>query len=280
MRTVKSTILRKVYKRRNPKSHKGNFGNLLIIGGSSKYSGSPALAGIAAYRSGTDLVTITAPSRAADIIAGFTPDLITIPLKGNHLSKSHARQILSTAKNKEDAIVIGNGLGTDKDTASAIKSILKQTKLPCVIDADAITAVSKDPSILKGKKFVLTPHSREFKRLTGINVDKLSNKEKADTVKEQAKKLKTTILLKGNPDVISDGYNTAINTTGNAYMTTGGTGDVLAGVLGSLLAQGNGIYESACAAAYITGKAGEKASRKRKQGLMASDMLDTIPDIL
>jgi len=273
---ITSSILKKVYKTRRPWVHKDDFGRLLIIGGSKKYSGSPglnALAAMSAYKTGTDIVEVIAPKRAANIIASFSPDIIAYPLEGDYITKKHLPILLKESKNKS-AFVIGGGIERNKNTLATIKSYLKKIKIPGVIDADAIYA-------LKGKinlnNFVITPHTYEFFILTGKKPTE-NLKQRIQQVQQAAKKLNTTILLKGHIDIISNKKQTAINKTGNPYMTKGGTGDVLTGIIGSLIAQNNSLFLSACAAAYINGKAAELA--KKKTSLLATDLLDKISKVV
>jgi len=274
---IEKEIIKKVFKKRKKDSHKGDFGHLLVIGGSKLYHGSIAFNALAAYRAGSDLVTILAPERAANIVASLSPDLITYPLKGDFIRKSHLKTMFKFLDRK-DAVVIGGGTGRRKETLSTINNFLRKIKIPCVIDADAIYAVSKSKNVLKNN-FVITPHSYEFFVLSGIEIKEMSLKEKIESVKKVANYLRCTILLKGNIDIISDGYRVAINRTGNPYMTKGGTGDTLAGICGALLAQGIEPFYSACAAAYINGKAGDMAARDLKHSLTASDLLDYIPKV-
>jgi NAD(P)H-hydrate epimerase len=269
-------ILKKVFRKRKKDSHKGDFGHLLVIGGSKLYHGSIAFNALAAYRVGVDLVTILAPERAANIVATFSPDLITYPLRGDFIKNSHLKTMLLFSERK-DAVVIGGGAGRRRETLSAINNLLKKIKIACVIDADAIYAIARKGALKKN--FVITPHSYEFFVLSGIDVKNMKIKEKINVVKKVAKSLNCTILLKGNIDIISDGDRVAINKTGNPYMTKGGTGDILAGICGSLLAQGNDPFYSACASAYINGKAGDIASRDLKHSLTASDLLNYIPKV-
>lgn len=271
---VGQAILKKVYKKRSLYAHKYNFGHLLVIGGSKLYSGSPALASLAAYRTGVDLVTTAAPERAANIIATFSPDMITYPLKGDYINKKHVKELLNLTENKK-AVVIGGGMERRKETFKAVQSFLRKTELPCVVDADAIHAVAKDKRVLK-KNFVLTPHAREFYVLTGIKLNNLSQDSIAKAVKKVAKELNTVILLKGHTDIISDGKNIILNKTGNPYLTVGGTGDTLAGILGSLLAQGIDTLTAGAAAAYINGKAGDLAAKEKKQAVTSTDLLSCI----
>lgn len=275
---INKSILKKVYKKRKPWSHKDDFGRLLIIGGSKKYSGSPglnALAAMSAYKTGVDIIEVVAPKRAANIIASFSPDIITYPLNGDYIEKKHLKILLKESKNKT-AFVIGGGIERNKKTLTIIKQYLKKIKIPGVIDADAIYTLNKSKGI-NLSNFVITPHAHEFYILTKIKPSK-NLKQRISQVQNAAKKLNTTILLKGHIDIISNGKQTAINKTGNSYMTKGGTGDTLAGILGSLIAQKNSLFNSACAAAYINGKAGELT--KKKISLTATDLLEKISKIV
>jgi NAD(P)H-hydrate epimerase len=277
METVGKILIKKIYKPRENWSHKGDFGRLLVIGGSKRYSGSPAFNALAAYRSGVDLVTIAAPRRSADIIASFSPDLITYPLNGDYLNESHLDDIFVLAEDS-DAVAIGGGLERNKETLITVKKILKGLTLPCVIDADAIHAIREEKKILRDN-FIITPHSNEFYVLTGKKPES-EVKKRIALVKEEAAKMGCIVLLKGHVDMISDGKQVAINKTGNPFMTKGGTGDTLTGICGALLARKVNPFESACAACFINGRAGDLASKKFGEGLMASDLLNEIPNVI
>ncbi len=286
MKYISKNILNKVYKKRPPESHKYDFGYLLVIGGSKLYSGSPALCAMSAFRAGVDLTLVIAPERAANIIASFSPNLITYSLDGSDLAREHLPEIFSLAEsakrvaNGKVAFAIGGGAGRDEETEKAIIDYISKINIPGVIDADGIWAVAKKKEILKGKNFILTPHSYEFYVLTGINLSQKSISEKIDIVKKTAKNLGTTILLKGNPDIISDGKEVFLNKTGCPEMTVGGTGDVLTGICGTFLAQGFSPLISACASAFINGRAGELAKKKFGSGLTAEDLLGEIPNVI
>lgn len=275
---VTKEILKKIYLPRPDWSHKGNFGHVLVIGGSRKYSGSPAFAALAAFRSGSDLVTIAAPERAANIIASFSPDMITEPLDGDCLKTNHLKTILEIAKNA-DSIVIGGGIERRPETVSFVLNFLKSINTPCVIDADAIHAVAQAPQLISGKPFVLTPHQREFQTLTREDPTKEIG-HRTDVVKFFAARFKTTILLKGHIDIISDGERIFHNKTGNPNMTKGGTGDTLAGICAAILGMKFDTFTAACAAAYINGAAGDLAAKEKGSGLMASDLIDKIPLVI
>jgi NAD(P)H-hydrate epimerase len=277
VRVINRKILKKIYKPRKKWVHKGNFGSLLVIGGSKRYSGSPTFNALAAYRAGVDLVTIAAPRRVADIIASFSPDIITYPLEGDYLNESHLDDIFVLAEGS-DAVAIGGGLEKNEETLVTVRKILKGLTLPCVIDADAIHAVRKDKKILR-KNFIVTPHSHEFFVLTGKKPEP-DVKRRVVLVKEETSKLGCIILLKGHVDVISDGREVAINKTGSPFMTVGGTGDTLTGICGALLARGVEPFEAACAACFINGLAGDLAAKKFGEGLIASDVVNEIPSVI
>lgn len=275
---VEGSILKEIYRERPKWSHKGDFGKLLVIGGSKRYTGAPALvaySAIASLRAGADLVLVAAPKRAADIIASFSPNLITEPLEGDFVSMKHSKT-LDYLMRKFDAVSIGSGLGIEKETEGFVKKFVGKIKKPCVIDADAIKVLKKKRL---GGNFVLTPHAYEFYHISGEK-PKHDIMGRAKVVEKFAKKIGATILLKGAVDIISDGKQTAMNKTGNPYMTTGGTGDVLAGICGGLLAQGISPFKAACASAYITGKAGDLAAKDKGPGLLATDIIEKIPEVI
>jgi len=275
---VTANILQKIYKPRDPQAHKYDFGHLLVVGGSKLYHGSPALSALAAYRSGVDLATIIAPKRAADAIASLSPDLITYPLDCDYFSAQNLSEVSQHLPQKT-AVVIGGGIELKDESIKFILEFLDKVDLPVVLDAGAIHAVAKKKEVIAAKPFVLTPHAYEFKVLTGIKASDSLN-ERAATVQKMARKLQTTILLKGPIDIISNGKEIAINKTGNVFMTVGGTGDTLAGICGSLLAQGIEIFGAACAAAYINGRAGDLAAARFGRGLIASDLINFIPQAI
>src|SRR3989338_3635761 len=186
---INKSILKRIYRKRGSWCHKGDFGSLLVIGGSKLYSGSPAFNALAAMRSGCDLVTVIAPERAANIIASFSPDLITYPLKGDYVNSAHLKDIEELLEGK-NALVIGGGAGRGRETLIAINRILSKTNIPCVIDADAIHAVAKKTV---RKNFVITPHAREFFALTGMKVKNDIN-DRNEKVKKAASHLGCTIL--------------------------------------------------------------------------------------
>ena len=286
MKKVTKEILKKIYKIRPPDSKKYDFGLLIVIGGSEFYSGSPALSAMAAFKSGVDMVRIIAPKRAADIIASFSPDLAAYPLEGSWLEKKHLPTLISMTESAKivsygkTAVVIGGGMGRTEETQEAILEYLSKVVSPVVIDADAIHALAKTPEIISGKNFLITPHTYEFFILTKKEIYQLPEEEKMEQVQKEAKRLGTTILLKGKTDIISNGREVILNETGSPWMTKGGCGDTLAGICGALLARGIDPFTAAQAAAFINGKAGEIVTKKMGEGLLATELIKAIPEVL
>ena len=274
--------LKEIYPPREKWTHKGKNGYLLVIAGSKKYTGSPIFNALAALRAGADLVCCLGPERAMNIAAQFLPDIITFPLVGDCLRKKHLPFILKQIP-KFDSLVIGCGLGRSLETFQVVLEIIKKADLPMVVDADGIRAISQEKekisSILKEKKIILTPHSKEFEILTG---EKLTTEieERKEKVKKWAKKLNCLILLKGHLDVISDGQEVFLNETGSPFMTKGGFGDILTGILGAILARKVNLFEAAKAASFINGKAGQLAAEKYGEGLLASDSFEIISQVI
>ena len=273
-------LLKNIYKKRPEWSHKGDFGKVLVIGGSKKYTGAPRLVALAAFASGADLVAVAAPRRAADI-AAISPEIITYPLEGDYLSEKDFKYI-EKLLGKFDSVVFGNGLG---EKSKKLCQSMWKIKKPCVVDGDALKFVDRK----LGPNFLLTPHAGEFAILSGEMVS-INLEERKKLVKEYAEKFGCTILLKGHIDIISDGKQVLENRTGSPYMTKAGTGDVLAGICGALLARkifrgvwAYNISPSILAAevgAYISGKAGELASKEKGESLLAKDVIGKIKEVV
>ncbi len=262
--------------KRHKDSHKGDNGVVLVVGGSEIYSGAPAFTSLAAYRAGVDLVYTAAPRRAADIVATFSPELITIPLLGKNLDKMHIPTIMEYSE-KVDVLAIGPGLGTEKYTMAACREIISKCEIPMVIDADALKAIAGNLKILKNKECVLTPHRGEFEIISGGQKAIEENVRKfTATLSEK----QIVVLLKAPVDIITDGHRVKKNTTGNPGMTIGGTGDVLTGIVAALIAQKVNLFDAAYYAAFINGKAGDICYSEKGYGLITSDIIEKIPAVL
>ena len=290
--------LKVYYPRPKKESHKGDNGRLLVVGG-GPYYGAPALSSFAAQRTGIDLVYVATPKKVAKAITSYSPLLIKSVRLAKEMAKLSPTLIVKELRDKDilvladveviknlikktDALLIGPGLGDAPDSQKAVKEIIElfvKSQKPIVIDADAIKIVGKNHNIIKNSKTVLTPHSGEFNELTGV---KLSNNldERKKRVKEWAKKLGVTIVLKGPIDIISNGIETKLNDIHNEAMTVGGTGDVLAGIIGALLSKGIKPFDAARIGIFVNGEAGNFAFKKRSYGLVATDVIDEIPNVL
>ena len=268
------------YPRPKKQSHKGENGSVLIIGG-GPYTGAPALSGLAALRTGADLVFIATPKRCWQAIASFSPNLIVKDLNSDILTSEDVptiREIL----NKCDSVVIGPGLGVSKETEESILKIVElviNKDKSLVIDADAIKPIGNKTALLKRSKTVVTPHVGEFKKLTGVDLSK-DVESRIETVRMWAERLDIAIFLKAPVDILSNGNDTKLNKIHNEAMTVGGTGDVLAGIIGSLLSKGVEPFNAIRIAAFLNGEAGNKAFAKKSYGLLATDIIEEIPSVL
>ena len=267
---------------RPPHSKKGDFGRILVVGGGPDYSGAPALSALAALRAGSDLAVVAAPRTVANVIRSFSPNLIVRALRSDRLSPDDVRDVLALAE-RSTCMVIGPGLGTDEETFEAVHEIISRAArvLPLVVDADAIKALAAKPVDLSGSKTVITPHAGEFKLISGAELpgpEDLRGRMKA--VEAFARRMGAVILLKAHEDIISDGERTKLNLTGNPAMTVGGTGDVLTGVVASLMARGLGPFEAACIGAFVNGMAGDIAAQELGYHITATDVIDRIPLVL
>ncbi|MCE5214982.1 MAG: NAD(P)H-hydrate dehydratase [Methanobacterium sp.] len=257
------------------KSHKGQNGRVLIIGGSKDYSGAPSLAALSALKSGADLAVVACPSVISSSIRSYSPDLIVNSLTDDFITPKDIDKILKLSENA-DSLVIGCGMGTESETAVTLNYLLEKLDKPVVIDADALKIIDTDLIKKSNIEIVLTPHAAEFKALFSTDVpEKLE--QKIEILKEVSKSSESTVLLKGNTDIIVYQDNVKLNTTGNPGMTVGGTGDCLAGLIGGLIAQGHQGYEAAFLGAYINGRAGDMAFMDYGVNLTATDLLNKLP---
>lgn len=268
-------------KKRFKDTHKGNYGHLFVLGGSPGMTGAVCLAGSAAMRSGCGLVTVGIPESLNGIIEVKLTEAMSLPLAETPertFSAAAAVPALEFIRERADAVVIGPGISCrTKETVDFVKQVVKKTDKPLVIDADAIRIISSDKSLLKKNTgIILTPHPGEMSHLTGLSIKEIqANRE--ETAKAFAGRYGVTLILKGHHTVVTDGEKTCINLTGNPGMATAGSGDVLAGILGSLTAQGYGAFESAKYAAYVHGLAGDLAERETgKTSLIASDIINKL----
>jgi ADP-dependent NAD(P)H-hydrate dehydratase / NAD(P)H-hydrate epimerase len=263
-------------KKRSVASHKGNNGRFLVVGGSLDYSGAPTLAAHAAFKSGVDLVHVACPQSVALPIRSYSPDFIVHTLSEEIIVEEDVDKILELSQNV-DSVVIGCGMGRDKETASALNELVGEIKKPVVFDADALKLLDTELIKKMENDVVVTPHSAEFKALFDLDVPK-ELKNKMEIISKTSNENECVVLLKGALDIISNGKKTRLNKTGNPGMTVGGTGDCLAGLVGGLMAKGHDGFEAACLGAYINGRAGDMASIKYEYHFTATDMMKYIDD--
>jgi hydroxyethylthiazole kinase-like uncharacterized protein yjeF len=269
-----------VKKPRATSAHKGDFGRLLVIGGSEVFSGAPALVSLAALRTGVDIVYLAAPAKTAYALSSVSPNLITLKLKGDHLAIGNIT-VLQPYLETVDAVVMGPGLGMHAETREFVKACVAAVEgadKPLLLDADGLKAFAEFKRQLK-VPLVLTPHAGEYAILTGRQLPE-SVEERMTEVQETAKELKAVVLLKGQVDVVCDAKRVKLNFTGNPGMTVGGTGDVLSGIVGALLAQKADPFGAAVAGAFVNGAAGDFVAGEKGFHLVATDLLEWVPRVL
>ena len=248
---------------REKDSHKGENGRVGVIAGSRDYTGAPALSAKAALRSGCDLVKILTSDSVREVVAGYSENFIVDSYPGDYFDESG----LEKARELEewsDALVIGPGLGeADPD---AVKSFVSKTEKPVVIDADAI-----EPALeAEVSKAVFTPHTQEAGLI----------EEKFGSIKEFVERTGAVVVVKGSTDRIYTSEGVFENQTGHPAMTVGGTGDVLTGLIASLISQGLSLEEATRLGTWINGKAGEEAAEEYGNGALAADIMVHVPEII
>ena len=266
--------------KRHPEMHKGECGRVFVVAGSKGMTGAAALCGEAALRSGSGLVTVGTPDSEQPILAVKLTEAMTLPLASENgmISPLANGQIMEQAE-KSDACVLGPGLGKAPELWQTVKSLLEQKK-PLLLDADGLNAIAEHIDILKcvASQVVLTPHVGEMSRLCGLTAEEIQTNRREVAV-AFAKKWGVTLLLKGKDTVIAspDG-EVHQNPTGNHGMASGGMGDVLSGIIGSLLGQGLCGYHAATLGAFLHGLAGDIAAKELGEfGMIAGDVLARIP---
>ena len=262
-------------------ANKGDFGRVLVIAGSRGMSGAAILCASAALRGGAGLVRLAVPESILPIVAGATPCYMTVPLPEDDDGRLSARSLspLLDAARWCTAIALGPGLGQSAEVTSVVLGVLSQTTVPLVLDADALNAVVPYLDALSARTapLVLTPHPGEFARLLGC-ATAFVQARRQDAAVAFAASRRVVVVLKGQGTVVTDGRRVFVNTTGNPGMATGGTGDVLTGLIGTLLGQGLEAFTAAQTGVYLHGLAGDLARDELgERGLISSDLLDYLP---
>jgi len=266
---------------RDAETHKGDYGRALLIGGSEGMSGAISLAGMAALRSGAGLVTLAIPSDILPIVAGHEPSYMTLPLPARKGHLAGPCNSLESAAQAASCIGCGPGLGRTEGTEEVVRWLIRERSCPILIDADALRLLDQgELEQAKGKPTLLaTPHPGEFRAMIGCTE---TNRQKLESLAQQwAANYRAVIVLKGHRSFISDGQQSVHNNTGNPGMASGGSGDVLSGILVAFIGQGMSPYEATVEAVRIHGMAGDLAAAELGQmSTIASDLIRYLPKAL
>lgn len=265
-------------------SHKGTYGRLLTVCGSYGMAGAALLCARGALRSGVGLLTAAVPERVYPLLASAVPEAVFLPLPDTQAGtlSALAAEPLCRAAAGATAVVIGPGLGTGPDVTEVVSRVCRDSTRPVVLDADGINSI--DPHILVEETvsapLILTPHPGEMARLLGELVDRVQ-RHRREIVRRFADQTGVTLVLKGHHTLIgAPGRPLLENPTGNPGMATGGSGDVLAGMIGALAAQGMDPYYAALCGVYLHGAAGDRAAARLSQhSLLPSDLIEELPDL-
>ena len=265
-------------------SNKGNFGHVLVIGGSLGKAGAAAMAGMAALRSGAGLSTVAVAKSILPTVAGFHPELMTEPLAETRAGSISLRALLSLNKlaQGKTVLAVGPGISRIPETSKLVRSLVKKQGLPIILDADGLNAFAGHASDLsgKGRPLILTPHPGEMARLLGSNVAAVQH-DRINVARKFAREHQVIVVLKGHRTLIADPSGEVwVNTTGNPGMATGGTGDILTGMVAGLVAQNPGrVTEAVIAAVYLHGLAGDLAREQMgEHSLVATDLVRALPE--
>jgi NAD(P)H-hydrate epimerase len=265
-------------------SNKGKYGHVLVVGGSVGKSGAAAMAGISALRVGAGLATIATARSVLGIVAGYYPELMTEPLDetGAGTISTRALKEFEQLTDKKTVLAIGPGVSRHSETAAFVRSIVGHSKIPLVVDADGLNAFEGESDQLKGngRTLVLTPHPGEMARLTGMSIAQIQG-DRVGVARSFAEEHGLILVLKGDRTIVArpDG-EVWVNTTGNPGMATGGTGDILTGMVAGLMAQNFGReFDAVLAAVYFHGLAGDVAKEiLGEHSLIATDLVETVAE--
>lgn len=285
-RLLDAAAVRRWWPRRSPDAHKYSAGFALVVGGAPGMTGAPRMAAQAAARIGAGYVTCACPASVEPALSQRVTSITTLALPevsgGDGLDPDQALDALAERVSKADALLVGPGLGRATGTARFVRALLLDTEMPVVIDADGLNALAAAPDFLAqhGRpSWLLTPHTGEFSRLAGTDVD---FDDRVGAVQHYADTWNCTVLLKGMPSLVArPGGPVVINPTGNAALATAGTGDVLAGFCAGLMAQGLAAEQAACCALYAGGAVADAyAATRHAASCTAPDLIDDLPSVL
>jgi len=276
-------MIREFIPERPPVSHKGSYGRLLNIAGSARYTGAALLSTDAALKTGVGLCTLATPARVINAIASAVPETTYVPVTANSagfIDDEGVGEIRSLIHDsKYSAISVGCGLGSSEAVGKLTEYVIKNADCPVIVDADGLNCISGNINVLREnrKGVVITPHPAEFSRLTGKTVDDIQS-DRITEAKNFAIDYNTVVVLKGVNTVIAAPTGECfINTTGNAGLAKGGSGDVLTGMIASFTAQGVELFYAAVLAVYLHGLAADRLAADRNLfGIMPRDIADEV----
>jgi len=268
-------------KARAADANKGSYGRVTVIGGSRGMSGAAVLCGTAALRGGAGLVRVAVPHGILPIVAAGNPCYLTAGLAEDDLGRLHLSSLphLLEMLSGQTVTVFGPGLGQSPELPDLLGEVLRADATPLVLDADGLNALAQRAELLNVRRrpLILTPHPGEFARLTGASIQQIQGNRQESAVRF-AELHKVVLVLKGHGTIVTDGDRVYINHTGNPGMATGGTGDVLTGLVGALLGQGLEPFDAAQLGVYLHGLAGDRARDDLGEpSLIASDLIDYLP---
>lgn len=278
-------LVSKLIPKRQDDSNKGTYGKILVVAGSRGMTGAACLTGGAALRSGAGLVYLAAPSSLVSIYAGALIEAVTIPLEDENKGFLTSEAIPGILKQlgKVSVAAVGPGLSSGNETRDVVYSIIENSEVPIVLDADGINLVAEDLSVLKKRRnqIVITPHPGEMARLVGASVKEVQE-DRLNVARTFSKEWGVITVLKGSRTVIASPEGEIyINTTGNPGMSTGGSGDVLTGIIAGLIGQGLKPLDASIAGVYLHGVCGDNiAAKKGEHGLIAGDLVQEIPFVI
>lgn len=266
---------------RESDSYKGENGRIIVIGGSDGFTGAPVLSGMSALRAGVDTLRIAVPETIRDIVAGYAEDFIVLKVKGNKLTTKGFNRFRDLLVNRHDVVAIGMGLSNHPECIKFVIELFEYIKgrIRIVLDADAIRAFRGRLELLQDSGAIITPHRAELRMMLDEQIPE-NPKELIKFLEKTASRLGIVILLKGKIDIITNGKRTFLNSTGHPGMTVGGTGDVLAGLVGAANCFIEDSVIATAIAANVMGRAGEYAAKKYGNSLLASDVIHEIPKVI
>ncbi len=269
---------------RTADSHKGTYGTVLALAGGRGSAGAAALVGGASLRSGAGLVRVVCPEEVQTTVASFEPSYMTYPVAQDPeglVTFEAAKKVLERFVPQATVLAMGPGLGQSADLRELVRWVVETVEIPTILDADALNNLAGQTEVLGQlqRPVVITPHPGEFSRLTGRDTKEIQGDRETHAVGFAASARNLTLVLKGAETIVTDGQRVYTNTTGNPGMATGGSGDVLTGVIAALIAQGMDPFDAACLGVYAHGLAGDIARDNNGMvGLIAGDIVDALAD--